>query len=165
MSSESWAQRRKEASVGFEPLEPSTYTFYVKSATAGVSKKGKDMFTLKLVVVDGPKAGKTVTEWLHVSPESDGAMSILFQNFDAMGVDEEFLATDPTSEQIAKKMEGAYVVSAVSNREYNGAIQNDFAPFKPAIGVDKGGEGDAAAIAAVANAVSETGAQTAAAPF
>ena len=145
MASTGWAERRKTTTVGFEVFTPGVANFYVKNAEATTSKKGKEQFKLRVVFVDGPMAGKGITEFITVSPESEGAMSIFFQNVAVLGVDEAFLASDPTSAQIAEKMMGAYFTTDLTNEEYpagSGTIRNRLGFFKPYTGTAGVGEDD-----------------------
>lgn len=102
------------------------YVMVVQKVVAGTSPKGKQMFTVTLAFKDGVYAakGKTVTDKLYWSPESDTAARIFAQNLKVMGATQEWvMKARPTPEQIAEQLTGAVVDVKLTAGEFNGQPQ------------------------------------------
>lgn len=129
------------------------FVMVVQKVVAGTSPKGKQMFTVTLAFKDGVHAakGKTVTDKLYWSPESDTAARIFAQNLKTMGASQDWIMkTRPTPDQIAEQMTGAVVECKLKADEFNGQPQTRV-NYKKTISskAAAGGSVSAAATAAV----------------
>jgi len=94
----------------------------VTKAVAGTTAKGKQQFTLTLAFTGGVYGakGKTITDRLIWSPESDVAARIFSQNLRCLGATQEWIMqTRPTPDQIAEQITGAVFLAALKPDEFN----------------------------------------------
>jgi hypothetical protein len=99
------------------------YDMVVQKCVPGTSPKGKRMFTVTLAFTSGPNKakGRTVSDRLYWSPESDTAAKIFSASLKTMGASHEWiLSTRPTPEQIAERMTGTIVSVRLKPDEFNG---------------------------------------------
>lgn len=100
------------------------HTLLVRKATAGISPKGKQKFTLTLEFAGGPHHGKTFLDSLYWSPENDTAARIFAQNLKTLGAPQDWImATRPTPEQIAEQITGTKFEAKLKADEFNGNPQ------------------------------------------
>lgn len=67
----------------FQPYPEGTYDIQIGSAEQGTSKSGNPQLTVKGEIVDGEYAGKKVTIWYSLLPQSTWKLDALF---DALGI-------------------------------------------------------------------------------
>lgn len=128
-----WSDLIKEAQEsgelsGFEPLEPNDYALEVVEVTVAETSTSKTMFKSKMKVTEGPHEGRFVWDNHVVSPESPVAMSIFFRTMKTHGLDGEFFASNPTNDEVARRMTGATLIGKVTQKEYplgSGEMRNE----------------------------------------
>lgn len=126
------------------------FTMIVKKVTPGTSPKGKQMFTVTLAFQDGVHAakGRTVTDRLYWSPESETAARIFAENLAKMGATQSWIMKDrPTPEQIAEQMTGAVIECKLTAGEFNGQPQTRVSYRKTVSAKAAGGKSATAAAA------------------
>jgi hypothetical protein len=133
MSTLKWSEWLAAADdQGFSAIPAGDYELYVDSATATQAQSsGKDMIKLKFKVESGPHEGASVFSNLVISPESPAALSFLIRKLSAFGLDREYLAKNPSLEQIASDLEHRRVLAKVIIRPYNGEDRNDVDTLRP----------------------------------
>lgn len=110
------------------------YTLKIKKATCGKSGTGK--FNIKLVhtIVGGPFDGKTVTDTLTWSPESDQAAQIFARTVQKMGAPVAWIKGEepgqvgrPTGRQIEERLTGTVIEATMKEDTWNGEKRNKIA--------------------------------------
>ena len=125
--------RSKNAQTGGEPVPANTYQVVVAACEATLSKTGsKPQLKLRGKIQGGPYDGKTLYNTLTVSRESDTALNIFFRQLAAFGLDEAYLATNPSLETIAQVLVGRPASWVVSVGEYQGKARNSVDDIRPA---------------------------------
>ncbi len=132
MSTLKWSEWLASADEGgFSTIPAGEYDLYVDSVTAKQSSSGKDMLAVRFKVESGPHEGASTFTNFVISPESPAALSFLIRKLAALGLDREYLAKNPSLEQIASDMENRRCTGKVSIREFNGSERNDIETLKP----------------------------------
>lgn len=133
MSTLKWSEWLAAADEGgFSAIPAGDYDMYIDSAQATQAQSsGKDMIKLKAKVEVGPHEGATVFSNLVVSPESPAALNFLIRKLTALGLDREYLAKNPSLEQIASDLEHRRFQGKVTIRQWNDQDRNDLDSFRP----------------------------------
>lgn len=113
----------------FKPLPAGSYDVEIKSAEQGASSKGNPQLTIKGEVVDGEYAGKKVTMWYSLLPQSTWRLDALFS---ALAIDP--VPTGELDENGKEIMSGdtdlligRVVRFACTQRTYEGKVNNNWA--------------------------------------
>lgn len=140
-------EQSKESAQDFEPLPNDDYDVEVVGCEAQTSQGGKPMFSLQLAVVGGPYNNRRVWDRLVVSAENPNAMGFFFRKCAALGLDQQFFASNPTPETIANALVGKRARVKLGQREYNGRTSNEVKSYaKPS--AEAAGPGPSAAVQA-----------------
>lgn len=129
-----WAALHKDATTTLT----GDFAVVITEATAQKTSNGdKDMIKWKAKIETGPYAGRPLWGNFTISPESPGAMRILFAHLAALGVDGAFFQTYPkaTVAQIAQALQGRKAIATVGVRPWNGQDREEVQGWKkPEIG-------------------------------
>ena len=128
MGSLSFAQLNeiaKQSDVSFEVLPKDKYLAKVVEVGTTPAASGKDMFTCKFEVVQGPRAGSKIWNRIVISPENPNAVVFLFKNLEAFGITQDVLQHEPSMAQIAGMMQDRLVWLDVIIKPYNGEDRNE----------------------------------------
>lgn len=119
----------------FSPLAPNKYTANVTGCTVKDTMTGKKMWNIEFTVAEGPSQGRKAWTNQVLSPENATALSIFFRQMAAMGLDNDYFATEPSPEEIAAKLiaTGAAVIIEVVTRK-DDATRNDIKNIFPVAG-------------------------------
>lgn len=134
MSEIDWASLHKDATTTLT----GDFSVVITEATAQKTSNGdKDMIKWKAKIETGPYAGRPLWGNFTISPESPGAMRILFAHLAALGVDGAFFQKYPkaTIAQIASALTGRQAIATVGVRQWNGQDREEVQGWKkPEIG-------------------------------
>lgn len=128
MGSLSFAQLNeiaKQSDVSFEVLPKDKYLAKVVEVGTTPAASGKDMFTVKFEVTQGPRAGAKIWNRIVISPENPNAVVFLFKNLAAFGITQDVLQHEPSMAQIAGMMQDRLVWLDVIIKPYNGEDRNE----------------------------------------
>lgn len=128
MGSLSFAQLNeiaKQSDVSFEVLPKDKYLAKVVEVGTTPAASGKDMFTVKFEVTQGPRAGAKIWNRIVISPENPNAVVFLFKNLAAFGITQDVLQHEPSIAQIAGMMQDRLVWLDVIIKPYNGEDRNE----------------------------------------
>lgn len=132
MSSLKWSEWLAAADEsGFSAIPAGEYDLYISTASAAQASSGKDMIKLTFVVESGPHEGSKIFSNMVISPESPAALGFLIRKLAALGIDREYLGSNPSLEQVADKLENRRCTAKVTVREFNGTDRNDVDALKP----------------------------------
>lgn len=135
MSSLNWGdlvRDAKDASGGdYSPLPDGDYELKVLEATTKTSQSGKTMFAIKAEVQVGPYAKRLVWDNLVISPENKNALAIFFSKMRALGLGDDFFATNPANPQIEQALTGRPFRATIGSRVWNGDTRNEFKKYFP----------------------------------
>ena len=135
MSSLNWGdlvRDAKDASGGdYSPLPDGDYELKVLEATTKTSQSGKTMFAIKAEVQVGPYAKRLVWDNLVISPENKNALAIFFSKMRALGLGDDFFATNPGNAQIEQALTGRPFRATIGSRVWNGDTRNEFKKYFP----------------------------------
>lgn len=85
-------------------IEPGTHRVQVVMARKGFSRTGRDMYTMSLVICDGPFAGRMVKWHLTVVQEHPHLLHRFFADMAQIGVSRDFFAMAHDHEDIVRRI-------------------------------------------------------------
>jgi hypothetical protein len=108
----------------------------VESSTWGKTKDGtKGQWDVRLRVTTGPNAGRVaLRKYMTVTtdgPSAAQSLGIMFRQFEAMGIPEQWVKTNPPEEQIAQAMVGKPVLIKITVEEFEGVSRNKVSDIRP----------------------------------
>lgn len=132
MSELNWRDMHKDATTTLEGEFP----VVIVEAAAAKSSNDKDMIKWKAKIESGPYAGRPLWGNFTISPESPGAMRILFSHLAVFGLDGKFFDAHPNApvHQIAETLIGRKAVAEVGIRQWNGQDREEVKNWKPVTG-------------------------------
>lgn len=127
-----WKAMHKDATTVLEGEFP----LVIVEAVAAKSSNDKDMIKWKAKVEAGPYAGRPLWGNFTISPESPGAMRILFSHLAVLGIDEKFFEKYPEAPValIAQAIIGRKAIGVIGVRQWNGQDREEVQQWKPALG-------------------------------
>lgn len=123
----------------FGPIPAGEYKFKVLEAETRQTANGKPKYTIKAQVQDGPHAGRLVWDDLIVSKESAGAMGFFFRKMKALGLNEQFFATQPDDNAITAALKDREFLGKVIIDNFGGKDRNKIDGYKPLAAATAGG--------------------------
>ena len=128
-----WKTMHKDATTTLEGDFP---VVIVEANATKTNDGSKDMIKWKAKVETGPYAGRPLWGNFTISPESPGAMRILFSHLAVLGLDEKFWNANPEApvSAIAQAIVGRKAIAEVGVRQWNGADREEVKAWKPALG-------------------------------
>lgn len=130
MSEIDWASLHKDATTTLT----GDFPVVIVEATAQKTSNGdKDMIKYKAKVESGQYAGRPLWGNFTISPESPGAMRILFSHWAALGIDGAFFQANPQAPVavIAQALVGRKAIVTIGTRQWNGADREEIQAWKP----------------------------------
>lgn len=129
MSTIDWASLHKDATTTLEGDFP---VVIVEAEAKKTASGDKDMIKYKAKIESGPYVGRPVWGNFTVSPESPGAMRILFAHWAVLGIDGTFFQANPqaTVHQIAQAMIGRKATVTLGVRQWNGQDREEVQAWK-----------------------------------
>jgi hypothetical protein len=122
-----WKDLKKRGDDATKPAEPGWYVVEcVKAEVKKASTTGNPMISAQFKIAEGPAAGKTVFTNFNVTPDSDFALGIFFNQLAAFGLDDAFFATDPSIEQLAASLVTRKANVELGIRAWQGVDRNEF---------------------------------------
>jgi hypothetical protein len=112
------------ASATYEPLPVGDYAVSVEKAEVGESKKGDPQLVITYKVSEGPFANRKLWHRMTFIPSNGIGLAINFRQLDVLGATP-ILEQGGTLAQVAGFLTGKSAVVKVSQREWNGKINND----------------------------------------
>lgn len=151
-----WAARRKiasEATGGFTPLEPNTYSFIIKDLPEVTEKDGWPRFKINPSVEAGPRANARVFHTFYTTEKPNG-MKMFYDQMAVLGITEDWLDTVTDDRQIAQAMVGKRFTAEVFHEMYQDKLQQRLRKIAAPVGSAPVGPGApvAAAVAPAAAA-------------
>lgn len=118
---------------GWVPLPEGTYDVKILEVKQGVSKSNNPQLSLKGEVMDGPSAGKTVTIWYSLTPQSTWKLDALLEALAIKRVETGEYHPDgqPIMGFDDDDLLHRVVRYDVKQREYQGKVNNDFSKERP----------------------------------
>lgn len=123
MSTYSFKKAIDNGAGGTKVIPSDEYRCQVEHGKSKDSKKGDPGVLVRLRVKSGPHSG---TPLFVQYTFSDAAIWKFFQDAPALGLDEEYLATDPTPEEIGKRLVDTQprVIATVTVSDFRGGSNN-----------------------------------------
>jgi hypothetical protein len=133
-----WASLHQDSTTTLEGEFP---VVIVEATATKTNDQSKDMIKWKAKVESGPYAGRPLWGNFTISPESPGAMRILFSHLAVLGLDGAFFAANQHAPVavIAQALVGRKAVAEVGTRSWNGTEREEVKAWKPALGGPGGG--------------------------
>src|SRR6478736_7715399 len=136
MTTTNWLDLLNEAKSNggqqdFGPIPAGEYQFKILEAETRQTQAGKTKYTIKAQIQNGAHASRLVWDDLIVSPESAGAMGFFFRKMKAIGLDENFFATQPNDDQITAALKDRAFLGKVIIDNYGGKERNKIDGYKP----------------------------------
>ena len=147
MSTLNWGDLVKEAGdVGsYDPLPDGDYDLTIIEATAKVSQSGKTMFSVKAEVQTGAHAKRLVWDNLVISTDNPTALGIFFRKMNALGLNRDFFATNPSNAQIEQALKSRSFRAQVGSRTWQGQKKNEIKAYYSVVGAATAAPAPAAA--------------------
>lgn len=152
MPTRKWSQMQEEAAkaepLGFKELDEGIYHFVIKEAGEVREYNGDEQISVRVTVEQGPRAGATMFHNFRL-PDDPSILRIVFEQFNALGLGEDFFKQDPSTEQVAKSLAGRRFVATVVHKkakdyETSKKVYVNLNKFSPPVGpapVGSGGPG------------------------
>jgi len=115
----------------YEPLPDGVYDLKVVEASDTVTQTGKTMFKIKAEVQSGAHARRLIWDNLVISTDNSTALNIFFSKMYALGLNKEYFAQQPSSEQIASVLPNRMFRAQVGSRVWNGEKRNEIKRYMP----------------------------------
>lgn len=135
-----FGQMRDEAKKqGFEPLPIDTYNFKVERADIKPGSGGNSQISTKIVVTDGPLAGRTTLNRL-VFYKNDGEVNgMVYRQLKALGIADDHpvwaqidaVGLEQGIGSLAQLIVGAVFVGEITHQVWNGEIRDNVQNMKP----------------------------------
>lgn len=116
----------------FSPLPNGVYDLKVLSVDSKTTQSGKPMLSVKAEVQTGQFAKRLLWDNLVISADNPKAMSFFFRKLKALGLDEQYFATNPSVDQIASAMANRSFKGSIKQSTYQGKTRNEFEGYAPA---------------------------------
>lgn len=148
-------QAGDEVADSFEPLPADDYEVEVVEATFTMTKSvpSKKMWKVHLRVVNHQKYNnRRVWTNIVLSPDNSKALGFFFRNMAVLGLTREYFATKPADEAIASAMKGRRAKVKITQKPYQGEMQNEVDRFIAPLAVEGAPAAAAAPVAAAAPA-------------
>lgn len=133
MPSASWANLVKEADVSDDKVvDPGEYDLVLKGVKVKETKAHDPMYNCRYSIENGPHAGTTVWDNIIIFQAADKqqALRIHLRKLFTLGADSQFLASEPTDDDIIKKIVGARVIATLEIDEFGGSPRNNIKSMK-----------------------------------
>jgi hypothetical protein len=129
MQSVNWEDLYKSAeSAGLstkEPVPASTYQVVIAACEAKMDSSGvKPQLKLRAKIEGGPYDGRTVWDTMTLTADAPVPVSIFLRQLAAYGLDQAYMATQPSFDTIAQVLVGRRVNWVVSVKTYQGRVIN-----------------------------------------
>lgn len=124
-----------EESTDFDIIPKADYHVKIVGAETKVASTGKTMYDVTAQIQDGPFKNRKIWNKFVVSPDNPKAMGILLRHFAVLGLTKEFLATEPSDEQIINALIDREAVVLVGTETYQGEERNVIKNWKPLTGI------------------------------
>jgi len=133
MTSLNWGDLIKQAGevASYEALPDGTYDMMIIEASATTSQSGKSMFKVTAEVQGGPFNKRRVWDNLVVTQDNSTALGIFFSKMKALGLNQEFFATQPTNARIEQAMMGRKFRAKIGSRVWQGNKKNEIKSYFP----------------------------------
>lgn len=130
MSELDWsALQREAATAGVVP--DGDYSTICVQASAVQSSNGKPMLKTKWRITEGPHKDKPVWTQFVISAENAVALRIFFQHMTALGLTQDYFATNPAMADVAKALENRVCVMTIGTRTWQGSDRNEVNSVRP----------------------------------
>jgi hypothetical protein len=134
-----WGELMAGGAAEFQPVPKGNYDVAVDTAEPKQSTTGKLMFAVKYKIESGPQAGRTVFNNITLTTDNPNALRYFFLNMKAMGLSQEFFATNPSPSAIAQALIGQRCRIEVDHRPYQGSMRENVKSISAAGGIMPGG--------------------------
>jgi len=131
MATLNWGDLIKEAGevTSYEALPDGDYDLQIIEATATTSQSGKTMFKVTAEVQGGPHNKRRVWDNLVVSTDNSTALGIFFRKMAALGLGQEYFASNPTNAQIEQTLVGRKFRAKIGSRVWQGDKKNEIKSY------------------------------------
>jgi hypothetical protein len=128
-----WSDLLQQAEAGgsYEAIPEGTYNALVIDAVAKPSSTGKPMIVATFEVQGGPHAGRRVWNNFVITRDNANALAWFFKHMNALGLNKEFFALNPSLEACAEQLKGKHCVIHVGVRTWNGENRNNVDKVSP----------------------------------
>jgi hypothetical protein len=129
-----FAQLYENSGGPYEPVPKNEYEVVIDSCEVGKSSTDKLMYKLKYKIVGGPQNGRTVYNNITLTTDKPNALKMFFTQMKAMGLPNEYWASNPSPDTVAAALVGRQCRIIVDHREWNGEMREDVKGIKPSLG-------------------------------
>ena len=146
MPTKPWSAKLAEAqkAPSFKELDEGTYSFVINDAGKVGEYNGVEQISITPAVEGGPRTGSRLFHNFNFPDDNPTVLRIVFEQFQALGLGEDYFRTEPSMEAIAQALKGrrfvADVVHSKSSRDPNKTFVN-LRNFKPAVAPSAGPAG------------------------
>ena len=138
MPTKRWSDKLKEAekAPSFKELDEDTYSFVINDAGKVGEYNSVEQISINPAVESGPRSGSRLFHNFNFPDDNPQVLRIVFEQFQALGLGEEFFQSEPSMEQVAQALKGrrfvAEVVHTTSKNDPSKKYVN-LRNFKPAV--------------------------------
>lgn len=138
MPTKPWSAKIAEAqkAPSFKELDEGTYNFVINDAGKVGEYNGVEQISINPSVESGPRTGSRLFHNFNFPDDNPQVLRIVFEQFQALGLGDEYFTSEPSMEQVAQALKGrrftADVVHSKSNRDPSKTFVN-LRNFKPSV--------------------------------
>lgn len=127
----------------FDPIPEGDYYVQVSKSEVAPTTKGEVMFKYQAVVQAGPHAKRILFGNIVIpaptAEKHDQRAAFLLRDLKAIGLADEFIATQPQPADLSAALVGCSFTASVTIREYKGKLSNNINRIKKATGAPVAG--------------------------
>lgn len=137
MPTKRWSDKLKEAekAPSFKELDEDTYSFVINDAGKVGEYNGVEQISINPAVESGTRTGSRLFHNFNFPDDNPQVLRIVFEQFQALGLGEDFFQSEPSMEQVAQALKGRrFVADVVHSKSKDGAkTYVNLRNFKPAV--------------------------------
>lgn len=126
-----WSQLQQNAKGALDPVPDGEYLARLVDVQTTKSSTDKLMYKTKWEIVEGPHVKRRISSQMVVSDDSPVALAIFFRQCEAMGLDGNFFAQNPTPDQVGSAMLNRQARITLGHRVWQGIDRNEVKGILP----------------------------------
>lgn len=130
-----WGALMAGVAEALQPVPKGLYEIVVDKCEPKTSSTNKAMWAMQLKIEGGPHNGRVIYNNITLTTDNPQALRMFFVNMHALGLDQQFFATNPSPQQIANALVGRRARIEIDHRNFQGQVRENVKKLMPATGV------------------------------
>lgn len=137
MPAKKWSDKLKEAekAPSFKELDEGSYSFVINDAGKVGEYNGVEQISINPAVEAGPRTGSRLFHNFNFPDDNPQVLRIVFEQFQALGLGEDFFQSEPSMEQVSQALKGRrFTADVVHSKSKDGQkTYVNLRNFKPSV--------------------------------